>query len=64
MLILHVILLLIVIGMCLYAVNRWVPMAQSIKTILNVFVVIAVIMGLLYFFGVPGYLGSFRFGRL
>ena len=33
---------LIVVGMALWLVNRYIPMASSIKTILNVVVVVAV----------------------
>jgi membrane-bound ClpP family serine protease len=47
----QVILLLIVIGMVLWLINRYVPMAGSIKSILNAVVVIAVIVWLLNVFG-------------
>jgi predicted membrane protein len=38
----HLVLALIVVGMLLWLINNFIPMAGSIKTILNVVVVIAV----------------------
>jgi len=47
----QVVLVLIVVGVLLWLVNRFIPMAGSIKTILNAVVVIAVILWLLNVFG-------------
>jgi hypothetical protein len=44
-------LLLIIVGVVLWLINRYVPMAGSIKSILNAVVVIAVIVWLLNVFG-------------
>lgn len=44
--------LLVVIGVVLYLVNTYVPMAAPIKTILNVVVVLAVCIWLLSAFGI------------
>ena len=44
-------LVLIIVGVLLGLINRFIPMAQSIKTILNVVVIIAVIVWLLQVFG-------------
>ena len=38
----YIVLVLIVVGMALWLINAYIPMAGSIKTILNVVVVIAV----------------------
>ena len=38
----NLVIALIVVGMALWLVNRYIPMASSIKTILNVVVVVAV----------------------
>jgi len=43
---------LIVVGFLLWLVNRFIPMAASIKTILNAVVVIVVVLWLLNLFGV------------
>jgi hypothetical protein len=42
---------LIVVGVLLWLVNRFIPMANSIKSILNAVVVIAVVLWLLNVFG-------------
>ncbi len=47
----HVIVVLIVVGVLLWLVNRFIPMASSIKSILNAVVVIAVVIWLLKAFG-------------
>lgn len=55
-----VVLVLIVIGFLLGLVNTYVPMAGSIKSILNGVVVIAVIIWLLSVFGLIQGLGNFK----
>ncbi|HXJ06760.1 MAG TPA: Thivi_2564 family membrane protein [Candidatus Acidoferrum sp.] len=42
---------LIVVGILLWLVNRFIPMASSIKSILNAVVVIVVVLWLLNVFG-------------
>ena len=42
---------LIVVGILLWLVNRFIPMANSIKSILNAVVVIVVVLWLLNVFG-------------
>ena len=46
-----VVIVLIVVGLLLWLVNTYIPMARPIKTILNVVVVLAVILWLLSVFG-------------
>jgi len=53
---LTVLLVLIVAGVLLWLVNRYVPMEHTIKTIFNVVVVIIVIIWLLKAFGLFHYL--------
>jgi hypothetical protein len=48
---LQIVMVLIVVGVLLWLVNRFIPMAGSIKTILNAVVVIAVVLWLLNLFG-------------
>ena len=45
---------LIVVGVLLWLVNNFIPMAGSIKSILNAVVVIVVVLWLLNVFGVLG----------
>ena len=47
----HVVLVLVVVGVLLWLVNSYIPMAGSIKSILNAVVVIFVILWLLDIFG-------------
>ena len=58
----HVVLVLIVVGVLLWLVNSYIPMAGSIKTILNAVVVIAVVLWLLSVFGLIGELQKIRWG--
>ena len=47
----HIVLVLLVVGIALWLVNTYVPMAGSIKAILNVVVVVAVCVWVLQAFG-------------
>jgi hypothetical protein len=47
----QILVLLIVVGVVLFLINQYIPMAASIKSILNAVVVIAVIVWLLNVFG-------------
>jgi hypothetical protein len=59
----NLVVVLIVVGVLLWAANTYIPMDQKIKTIMNVVVVIAVVLWLLSAFGVLGSLESIRIGR-
>lgn len=48
----NIVLTLIIVGVLLGLVNRYIPMAASIKSILNALVVICVILWLLAVFGI------------
>ena len=54
---------LIIVGMALWLINRFVPMAGSIKTILNVVVVVSVCVWVLQVTGLWGPLSNFRIPR-
>jgi hypothetical protein len=60
---LNLVVVLIVVGIGLYLVNRYIPMASSIKSILNVVVVVAVCVWLLQATGLWGNVTSFRLHR-
>jgi hypothetical protein len=49
---LQILMILIVVGVLLWLVNNFIPMAGSIKSILNAVVVIGVVLWLLNIFGV------------
>ena len=59
----HVVLVLVVVGVLLWLVNSYIPMAGSIKSILNAVVVIVVVLWLLSVFGLMGELSSIRVGK-
>jgi hypothetical protein len=59
----HVIVVLVVVGVILWLVNNYIPMAGSIKSILNAVVIIVVIFWLLSVFGLIGELSSIRVGK-
>ena len=60
---LQIALSLIVVGVLLSLVNTYIPMARSIKSILNAVVVIVVVVWLLNIFGLLASIPSFRVGR-
>jgi hypothetical protein len=57
------VIVLIVVGLVLGLINRYIPMAGSIKTILNVVVVIAVLVWVLQATGLWGPVANFRVSR-
>ena len=60
---LQVVVTLIVVGILLWLVNRLIPMASSIKSILNAVVVIAVVLWLLNIFGLLQTLTNIHIGK-
>jgi hypothetical protein len=59
----EVLVVLIVAGVILWLINRFIPMAGSIKSILNAVVVIVIVLWLLSVFGVLGSLSKIRIGK-
>jgi hypothetical protein len=59
----NVVLALLVVGVLLWLVNRFIPMQSTIKGILNAVVVIAVVLWLLRVFGLFSYITQFRVGH-
>ena len=59
----QVVVVLVVVGVILWLINRLIPMARSIKSILNAVVIIAVVLWLLNVFGISSYLSTIRVGR-
>ncbi|HEV1992509.1 MAG TPA: Thivi_2564 family membrane protein [Candidatus Dormibacteraeota bacterium] len=60
---LHIFLVLIVVGVLLWLVNRFIPMQATIKSILNAVVVIVVVLWLLNIFGLFDSLSNIHVGR-
>jgi Flp pilus assembly protein TadB len=59
----NLVITLIVVGVLLWLINRYIPMASSIKSILNVVVVLVVVVWLLQAVGLWAGISSFRVGR-
>jgi len=60
---LNLVVTLIIVGVALYLINRYIPMASSIKSILNVVVVVFVCVWVLQVTGVWGGISTVRVGR-
>jgi hypothetical protein len=58
----QVVMVLIVVGVVLWLINRFIPMHGTIKSILNGVVVIAVVLWLPNIFGVLNYFSHVRVG--
>ena len=63
MALLEVFMVLIAIGVILWAVDKFVPMQDTIKSILNGVVVIGVVIWLLKVFGLFDYLSRIHIGK-
>ena len=57
----NIVVALIVIGVALWLINNYVPMASGIKTLLNAVVVIAAAVWVLQAFGLWGRVTSYKF---
>ena len=58
----QLIIALVVVGVILWAVNTYIPMDATMKKILNVVVVLAVVLWLLSVFGVLGPMSGMHVG--
>ena len=59
----NLVIALIVVGVALYLINRYIPMASSIKSILNIVVVVAVCVWVLQAAGLWTNISNYRIGR-
>jgi len=59
---LNIIVVVVVTGVGLWAINRFIPMARPVKTILNVVVVAVLCLWLLQTFGIIDNIKSIRVG--
>jgi hypothetical protein len=60
----QIVVVLIVVGVLLGLVNNYIPMAGSIKSILNAVVIIGVVLWLLSVFGLLSKLSAIHVGKL
>ena len=54
MTLINIVVILILVGLALWLVNTYIPMAAGIKTLLNVVVFVVVLIWLLQVFGLVG----------
>jgi len=54
MLLIQLVIVLVIVGVALWAINNYIPMDATIKKILNVVVIIVVLLWLLSIFGILG----------
>jgi hypothetical protein len=59
----NIVVVLILVGLALHLINRYLPMASSIKSILNVVVIVCVCVWLLQNTGMWGNVTNFRLSR-
>lgn len=60
----NIVIALVVVGLALWLINNFIPMASSIKTILNIVVVVAVVVWVLQVTGLWGPVSSFRLSSI
>ncbi len=60
----QLVIILVVVGVILWAINTYIPMQGNIKKILNIVVVIVVALFILNAFGIIGSGTNIRIGRL
>jgi hypothetical protein len=56
----NLVIALVIVGLALWLINNFIPMAASIKTILNIVVVVAVVVWVLQVTGLWGPISSYR----
>jgi small-conductance mechanosensitive channel len=60
----QLVVVLVVFGVLLWAINTYIPMDATIKKILNVVVILVVILFILSAFGILGSMSGIRVGSL
>ena len=59
----EVVVVLIVVGVILWLINTYIPMAGAVKSLLNAVVVIVLLVWILKVFGLWGYIANLRVGK-
>jgi hypothetical protein len=59
----NLVVVLIIVGFALYLINRYIPMASAIKSILNIVVVVGVCVWVLQATGMWSSVSNFKVGR-
>lgn len=61
--ILTIILVIVIVGVILWAINQYLPMQAGIKKLLNIVVIIILVIWLLNAFGIFGTLENVKVGK-
>ncbi len=61
---LSLIIALVVVGIVLWAINKFVPMDGKVKTLLNIVVIGVLVVWLLQSFGLLDFLGTVHVGKV
>jgi hypothetical protein len=64
MTLLNIVVVLVVVGLILWLINTYIPMASAIKTLLNVVVFVVVLIWILQAFGLIGQINGVRIPSL
>ena len=56
----QMLIVLVIVGVCLFMVTTYIPMAAPIKTLITVVVVLVLCIWLLHAFGITGNIGRIR----
>jgi hypothetical protein len=64
MTLLNIVVVLVVVGLVLWLINTYIPMAGSIKSLLNIVVFVVVLIWVLQVFGLIGPIRGVRIPRL
>jgi len=64
MTLLDMVLVLLVVGLLMWLINQYVPMAGGIKSLLNIVVFVVVLIWILQIFGLVGNIPGVRIPRL
>jgi hypothetical protein len=62
--IVHIVLILVVVGLVMWLINTYIPMAGAIKSLLNVVVFAVMLIWILQTFGLIGAIPGFRMAAL
>lgn len=60
----NIVVILVVIGLVMWLINTYIPMAGAIKSLLNIVVFVVVLIWILQVFGVMGSIPGLRIPKL
>ena len=64
MTLINIVVVLVVAGLLMWLINTYIPMAQAIKSLLNIVVFVVVLVWLLQVFGVIGHIAGLHIPKI